>query len=99
MYRTPMQPQKRPISIGLLVFSIINIVFSCCTISSLVFGVLALVYTVNAQKAASEAEETSKKKTALVLNIVGIVLGIISMVSFSVVFMETIKEILSSGTF
>lgn len=97
LYRAPMPQKKRPISVGLVIFSIINIVFSCCAFTSLLFGIIALVYTIGAQNARSDEEEVSKKKIALIINIVGIVIGVISMISFSVVFAEMLAEMIESG--
>ncbi len=97
MWRAPMPQRKRPISIGLVIFSVINIIFSCCTFSTLIFGVIALVYVIGAQNAKSYEEEVAKKKIALVLNIVGAVIGVISAVSFSVLFAEALAEMLKNG--
>ena len=74
-YRPPfyMQP-KRPISVGLLIFSIINMVFGCCCMVGMVFGIIGLVLTITARTAPTEAQEINKKKTALVINIAGSVL-------------------------
>ena len=98
LYRTPdsMRP-KRPISVGLTVFSIINIIFSCCALPSLVFGILALVNTVQAQNAESEEQETAKKKIALILNVVGAALAIITLVSFCFVFADALAQYIANG--
>ena len=89
---------KRPISVGLTVFSIINIIFSCCAFPSLIFGILALVNTVKAQNAESEEQEIAKKKIALVLNVVGAVLTLLSVMAFSVVFAETLAQYVANGS-
>jgi hypothetical protein len=98
LYRTPgsMRP-RRPISVGLTVFSIINIIFSCCAFPSLIFGILALVNTAKAQNAESEEQEIAKKKIALVLNVVGLVLTLLSIMAFSVVFVETLAQYVANG--
>lgn len=98
MWRAPMPQRKRPVSIGLVIFSVINIVFSCCTFTTLIFGIIALVYTVGAQNARTDEEEVSKKKIALVLNITGAVIGVISAVSFSIAFAEVLAEMLKNGS-
>lgn len=100
MWRTPFDAprKKRPISVGLVIFSIINIVFSCCTMTSFIFGIIALIYTVKAQNAKSDDEEIAKKKTALIINVAGAVLGILSMTSFFIVFADVIVEMLKGGT-
>lgn len=90
-------PSKRPISVGMLIFSIINIVFSCCTLPSFVFGIIALVYTVQAQNAKTDLEEASKKKIALILNIVGAVLSVLMLVSSVVLVMDAVAEIMANG--
>ena len=72
--RPPYVQPKRPISVGLLIFSIINIVFGCCCMVGMVFGIIGLVLTITAQSAPTEAQEINKKKTALVINIAGSVL-------------------------
>jgi hypothetical protein len=90
------QPQKRPISIGLLVFSIINIVLSCFVLPSFTFGIIALVYTIEAQSAKTAEEEIRKKKIALILNITGAVLSVLTIVSFSLLYADIIAEILTS---
>ena len=90
-------PSKRPISVGMLIFSIINIVFSCCTLPSFVFGIIALVYTVQAQNAKTDLEEASKKKIALILNIVGAVLSVLMLASSVMLVMEAVAEIMANG--
>jgi hypothetical protein len=99
LYRTPNSPMspKRPLSVGLTVFSIINIIFSCCAFPSLIFGILALFNTIQAQNAESEEQEIAKKKIALVLNVVGAVLTVLTIVSFTVVFAETLAQIMANG--
>ena len=65
----PAAPEKQKLNVGSLVFSIINLV-CCCQI----MGIISLVMTIMAQ---NETEEGSKKKLkiALILNIVGVVVG------------------------
>ena len=90
------RPQKRPISIGLLVFSILNMVLSCLVLPSFTFGIIALVYTIQAQSAKTAEEEIRKKKIALILNITGAALSVITIVSFSLMYADLIAEILAS---
>ncbi len=80
------QVNDRPMSIGLLIFSIINIVFGCCCSIGCVFGIIALVYTLNARQAPDDNEEIRRKKIALFMNITAIILTIAFIVSFSVAF-------------
>lgn len=96
LYRTPMHPVKRPISTGLLVFSIINIVFSCCVLPSLIFGIIALVFTIQAQSARNTEDEITKKKIALILNIVGVILAAATIVSSFIIIADTLPEILNN---
>ena len=73
----PAAPEKQKLNVGSLVFSIINLV-CCCQI----MGIISLVMTIMAQ---NETEEGSKKKLkiALILNIIGVVVGgIITIVYF-----------------
>lgn len=67
-----MPPKQRTISVGLIIFSIINIVFGCCNTIGLICGIIALVMTIQAKSAVTDQDEASKKKTALILNIVSI---------------------------
>lgn len=72
-YMPPMMPKQRTTSVGLIIFSIINILFGCGGIV-MILGIIALVNTIQAKNAVTDEEEASKKKTALILNIVSIVL-------------------------
>ncbi len=94
MYRVPMHRQKRPISVGLLIFSIVNIVLGLVLTTPSIFGIMALVYTVGAQNAASEAEAVAKKKTALIINIVGAVMGVLSAISFFMIFAKALEQLM-----
>ncbi len=76
--------QDRPVSVGLLIFSIINIIFGCCCSVGFVFGIIALVYTLNARQAPNDAEEIRRKKIALIFNIAAVVMTIALVVSFVV---------------
>lgn len=87
LYRRPTQP-KRPMSTGLMVFSILNIVFGCFCFGML-FGIIGLVLCVNAQNAQSDREEVSKKKLSLAMNIIGVLLTVAYVVSYVIVFIST----------
>ena len=89
-YGAPVTP-KRPVSIPLVILSIINIVFGCCTTFSMVLGIIALVKTLGAQNATDDMKEQDDKRTALILNIVGIILTAITMAAFMVL-MLTMPE-------
>ncbi len=95
-FRVVVRPNKKPISIGLLIFSILNLVLSCFVLPSFTFGIIALVYTLQAQNAKTPEEEIRKKKIALILNITGAVLSVLTIVSFSLLYADIIAEILAS---
>lgn len=98
----PWQPrEKRKLSVGLLVFSIINIVIGTCCAGS-IFGIIGLVFCITARDAVSEAEEIRRKKISLAINIIAVVLTVIFIISFAVGFVngggfEMISEMLGSG--
>lgn len=73
-WRQP-QPQRQT-SVGLVIFSVINIIFGCCCIG-MVFGIIGLVFALNARNAQTDEEEARRKKISLALNIVGIALTVI----------------------
>ena len=73
--RNPSNP--RTLNIGALVFSIINlVVFSCCC-TGVIFGVAGIIFTVMAKNALTDEDEARYVKLAYILNVVGVVLGII----------------------
>ena len=78
---------KRPMSTGLMVFSILNIVFGCCCFG-MVFGIIGLVFALQAQNATSDIDEIRKKKLSLAMNVIGTVLTIAYVVSYVVVFIS-----------
>lgn len=91
-YGAPVTP-KRPVSIPLVILSIINIVFGCCTTFSMIIGIIALVKTLGAQNATDDMKEQDDKRTALILNIVGIILTAITMAAFMVLMLTMPEEI------
>ncbi len=76
----------RPLSSGLLIFSIINIVFGCCCTVGFIFGIIALMFTLNARQAPTDNEEIRRKKIALAMNITAVVLTVAMFISFVVAF-------------
>lgn len=84
-WRQPNQQPQRQMSIALVIFSVINIIFGCCCIG-MVFGIVGLIFTLNARNAPTDEEEARRKKIALALNIVGVALTII----YAVVYVVTI---------
>lgn len=79
-------PQKRPISKGLAVFSAINMCLGLFCLVGLIFGALALAQAVSAQNAFHDADEINRKKTSLVLNIIGICLTVLNIAAVIVGF-------------
>lgn len=61
---------------GMLVWSIINIFL--CTI----LGIIATVMTVGAKSAATQPEFESKMKTARILNIIGTIVGALTIIGY-----------------
>jgi hypothetical protein len=79
-------PQKRKASVGLIVFSILNILFGY----GIIFGGLGLFFAITARDSISEAEELRRKKLSLAINIIGVVISV-------VVYTSIIAEIIASG--
>ena len=83
-YSAPWQPrEKRKLSIGLIIFSIINILFGTCCAGS-IFGIIGLVFAIIARDATTEMEEIRRKKISLTVNIIAVVLTVAFMISFGV---------------
>jgi len=76
----PFRPQKRPISVGVLVLSILNIILGLCGIP-MIFGIIGIVFAISAQTL-PEKQAADKIKAAYVLNLVGLALMAISVASF-----------------
>ncbi len=70
-------PQKRPLNIGQLVFSIINIVLGSCCGIGFILGIISLVLTITATNARDDYDASSKLNTAKILNIIALILFII----------------------
>lgn len=84
----PWQPRERKkLSVGLVIFSVINILLGTCCAGS-IFGIIGLIFAVTARDAASEAEELRRKKISLAINIIAVVLTVIFMISFAVGFFQ-----------
>ena len=66
-------PPSGTLSVGMLVWSIINIV--CCCGS--VLGIIGLVFTIMAKGAKTLQEEQSKLKIVKILNIIGSVINVL----------------------
>ena len=75
----------RQIATGQLVFSIINIVLGCCGLGG-ILGIIALIMTIVAKNAPTDAEADKKVHTAKILNIIAII-GIAISTIISVLYM------------
>ena len=83
-----MQPQRN-LNIGLLVFSIINILLGCCSCTGLIFGGAGLAFTMMAKNAKTDGDEASYRQIAMIINIIGIVLTVLTCIAvFSLGFLE-----------
>lgn len=66
----------REMNIGMLIFSIINIVFG-----GRIFGLIALVFTISARSKPTAELEANNLKIAKILNIIGVVCAVISSIA------------------
>lgn len=88
-YGSPWQPrEKRRLSVGLVVFSVINILLGTCCAGS-IFGIIGLVFAIIARDATTEMEEIRRKKISLAVNIIAVVLTAIFVISFAVGFLQS----------
>ena len=84
----PWQPrERRNLSVGLIVFSIINILLGTCCAGS-IFGIIGLVFAITARDAATEEEEIRRKKISLAINIIAVVLTVAFIISFAIGFFQ-----------
>jgi len=86
-------PSDLPSTTGQTVFSIINIalgfILCCCygvSIISLILGIVALVFTNQAKKAATTEEALQKIKSAKIMNIIGVAFLVLAVIITIVVF-------------
>lgn len=85
----PWQPrEKRKPSIGLIIFSVINILLGSCCAGS-IFGIIGLIFAITARDAATEEEEIRRKKISLAINIIAVILTVVFIISFAVGFMQS----------
>ena len=75
-----MQPQ-RTLNIGMLVFSIINIILGCCGCTGIIFGGAGLAFTMMAKNAKTDGDAANYNKIALILNIIGVITTILVFVA------------------
>jgi len=85
-------PAAMPSTTGQMVFSIINIVLGvllcCCygvSLVSLVMGIIALVFTNQANKASSPEEAKQKLKSAMIMNIIGVACLVLAIIITGIV--------------
>lgn len=64
----PQMPKKRSMNVGMLIFSIVNLLLCCQPL-----GIIATLFTALATDAKSDEEEHKKLRTAKILNIIGII--------------------------
>ena len=67
--------RSRTLNLGMLIFSIINIVLGCCSCVGIIFGGAGVAFTLMAQNAQLDEDEERYIKIALVLNVLGIALA------------------------
>jgi len=72
----------RPVNIGMLVFSIINLIIGFCTCTGFIFGGAGLAFTLMAKSAQRDEDAKRNDRVALVLNIVGVVISILMIVAW-----------------
>ena len=65
---TPQAPKKRSLNVGMLVFSILNLLLCCQPL-----GIVATLFTALATDAKTDEDERKKLRIAKILNIIGIV--------------------------
>ena len=76
----PKQPEK-PMNIGLLVFSIINLILGCCSCTGFIFGGAGLAFTMMAKNAKTDGDTENYNKISMILNIIGVILTVIVIIA------------------
>ncbi len=85
---TPQQPKKE-MNIGLLVFSIINLILGCCSCTGFIFGGAGLAFVMMAKNAKTDGDTDNYNKISMILNIIGVVLtAIVIVAAFAMGFIE-----------
>ena len=75
------QPPKKEINIGLLVFSIINLILGCCSCTGFIFGGAGLAFAMMAKNAKTDGDTENYNKISMILNIIGVILTVIVIVA------------------
>ena len=70
-------PASRPLNIGMLIFSIVNILVGCCGYTGVLFGIIGIVLVVVAKNASTDIEAMKYNKIAMVVNVIGIITNIV----------------------
>ena len=68
-------------NIGLLVFSIINLILGCCSCTGFIFGGAGLAFVMMAKSAKTDGDAENYNKISMILNIIGVVLTVIVIVA------------------
>lgn len=99
----PINPQmpygtynQRKTSVGLVVFSIINIVFGFCCCGGFIMGIPGLIYALISKNSPDDDEEKRRKKISLVCNIVGAVSMVVYVI---VIFVLVSAGVIDSSIF
>ena len=86
----PAPQSKRALNKGSLVFSIITLLIGIVSIGAF-FGGASLLLTIFAQNSKTDEDEKAKIKTAGILNVIGIVFGVLFLITYVMIFLYDVK--------
>ena len=86
----PAPQSKRALNKGSLVFSIITLLIGIVSIGAF-FGGASLLLTIFAQNSKTDEDEKAKIKTAGILNVIGIVFGVLFLITYVMIFLYGVK--------
>ena len=86
----PAPQSKRSLNKGSLVFSIITLLIGIVSIGAF-FGGASLLLTIFAQNSKTDEDEKAKIKTAGILNVIGIVFGVLFLITYVMFFLYDVK--------
>ena len=86
----PAPQSKRSLNKGSLVFSIITLLIGIVSIGAF-FGGASLLLTIFAQNSKTDEDEKAKIKTAGILNVIGIVFGVLFLITYVMIFLYGVK--------
>ena len=86
----PAPQSKRSLNKGSLVFSIITLLIGIVSIGAF-FGGASLLLTIFAQNSKTDEDEKAKIKTAGILNVIGIVFGVLFLITYVMIFLYDVK--------